>query len=92
MRDPMEMVAVFLGSGVSLLALYAGWLGVRWLRRRLEPPKLPEGEALESLHERLVRLEETEHRLAEVEERLDFTERMLAESRPGSLLPRVEES
>jgi len=92
MRDPMEMVAVFLGSGISLLALYAGWLGVRWLRRKLEPPKLPDGATLDSLDDRLARLEETEHRLAEVEERLDFTERMLAESRPASLLPRVEES
>ena len=90
MHDPMEMVAVFLGSGISLLALYAGWLGVRWLRRRLEPPKLPEGEVLESLHDRLARLEETEHRLAEVEERLDFTERMLAEGRAPAALPRGE--
>ena len=90
MRDPMEMVAVFLGSGISLLALYAGWLGVKWLRRKLEPPKLPEGEVLDQIAERLARLEETEHRLAEVEERLDFTERMLAEGRAPEALPRGE--
>ena len=88
MRDPMEVVAVFLGIGISLLTLYAGLLGVRWLKRKLEPAKLPEGHEMEQLHERLARLEECEIRLAEVEERLDFTERMLARAKPEpAMLP-----
>jgi len=91
MHDPMEVVAVLFSSGLSVLLLYAGWLGVKWARRKLEPPRLPEGREIDLLHDRLSRLEEAEHRLAEVEERLDFTERMLAASRPGSLLPHVEE-
>jgi hypothetical protein len=82
MQDPMEVVAVFLGVGISLLTLYAGLLGVRWLKRKLEPAKLPEGHELDQIQERLARLEECEIRLAEVEERLDFTERMLAQAKP----------
>jgi hypothetical protein len=91
MHDPMEMVAVVLGSGLSLMMLYAAWIGVRWWRRKLEPAKLPEGADLERLHDRLARLEETEHRLAEVEERLDFTERMLAQAPAEGLLNRGED-
>jgi hypothetical protein len=90
MQDPMEVVGVFLGIGISLLTLYAGLLGVRWLKRRLEPPRVPEGQELDQLHERLIRLEECEVRLAEVEERLDFTERMLSQSRPELLVPPAE--
>jgi len=86
----MEVVAVIFGSGLSLLGLYAGWLGVRWIRHKLEPAKLPEGQELDRIQERLARLEECEIRLAEVEERLDFTERMLAQSRPEALLPPME--
>ena len=83
-------VGVFLGIGISLLTLYVGLLGARWAKRKLEPPKLPEGHELDQIQERLARLEECEIRLAEVEERLDFTERMLAQSRPEALLPPAE--
>ena len=85
--DAFEVVGVFFSVGFSLLALYAGFLGVRWAQRRLETPRLPEGVDLEGIHERLTRLEECELRLAEVEERLDFTERMLAQARPDGALP-----
>lgn len=88
MRDPMEVVGVIFSSGFSLLVLYAGWLGVRWARRKLEPPGSPAGMELEMLHERLARLEETELRLAEVEERLDFAERMLTRPEADGALPR----
>lgn len=91
MYDPFEMVGVFFAIGCSALMLYAGWIGVRWARRKLEPGKLPEGLELDRIQERLARLEECEIRLAEVEERLDFTERLLAQSRPEALLPPMEE-
>jgi hypothetical protein len=88
MHDPMEVVAVFLGIGLSLLILYVGLLGARWAKRNLEPARLPEGSELGQIHDRLARLEECEIRLAEVEERLDFTERMLAQAKPDqALLP-----
>ena len=53
----------------------------------MEPGKLPEGHELDQIQERLARLEECEIRLAEVEERLDFTERMLAQAKPEGALP-----
>lgn len=90
MRDPFEIVGVFFAIGLSALTLYAGWIGVRWTHRKLEPAKLPEGQELDRIQERLARLAECEIRLAEVEERLDFTERMLAQSRPELLAPPTE--
>ena len=90
MRDPFEVVGVFFAIGVSALALYGGWIAVRWAHRKLEAPRAPDAEVLDHLADRLARLEETEHRLAEVEERLDFTERMLADGRAPTALPRGE--
>lgn len=88
-RDPFEVVGVFFAIGITAISLYVGFLGARWLHRRLEAPKLPERADLDQLHDRLDRLEETEARLAEVEERLDFTERMLAsEGKAPVALPR----
>lgn len=88
--DPFEVVGVFFSIGLCSIALYAAWIGVRWAHRKMEPAKFPEGRDLDQVHERLARLEECEIRLAEVEERLDFTERMLAQSRPEALLPPTE--
>lgn len=85
--DPFEVVGVFFAIGFTLLSLYAGFIGVRWTHRKLESPKLPEGQELDQISERLARLEECELRLAEVEERLDFTERMLAQAVPQGALP-----
>lgn len=86
--DPFEVVGVFFSIGLSAIALYAGWIGVRWAHRKLEPARFPEGRDLDQVHERLARLEECEIRLAEVEERLDFTERMLAQAKPdAAMLP-----
>jgi hypothetical protein len=41
---------------------------------------------IEGLHERVRRLEETQPRMAEIEERLDFAERLLAQSQQGARL------
>ncbi|HEX7918399.1 MAG TPA: hypothetical protein VF454_03300 [Gemmatimonadales bacterium] len=86
-NDPFEVVGVFFSVGISVLTLYAGFLGVRWAHRRMEAPKLAEGHEIEELRERVARLEECELRLAEMEERLDFTERMLAQAKPEGVLP-----
>ena len=85
--DPFEIVGLFFSVGLSILALYAGFLGVRWAQRRLETPKRPEGHELEELRDRVARLEECELRLAELEERLDFAERMLAQGQAPAALP-----
>jgi hypothetical protein len=86
-NDPFEVVGVFFSVGLSILTLYAGFIGVRWAQRKMEAPKLAEGHELEELRERVARLEECELRLAELEERLDFTERMLAQAKPEGALP-----
>ena len=86
-NDPFEVVGVFFSVGLSILTLYAGFIGVRWAQRRMDAPKLAEGHELEELRERVARLEECELRLAELEERLDFTERMLAQAKPEGALP-----
>jgi hypothetical protein len=86
-NDPFEVVGVFFSVGLSILTLYAGFIGVRWAQRKMDAPKLAEGHDLEELRERVARLEECELRLAELEERLDFTERMLAQAKPEGALP-----
>ena len=86
-NDPFEVVGVFFSVGLSILTLYAGFIGVRWAQRKLEAPKLAEGHEIDELRERVARLEECELRLAEMEERLDFTERMLAQAKPEGALP-----
>lgn len=86
--DAFEAVGVFAAIGTTILMLYAGFLGVRWIHRRMDGPKAPDPDQMGDLHERLARLEEAEHRLAELEERLDFTERVLADSRPPVALPK----
>ena len=86
-NDPFEVVGVFFSVGISILTLYAGFLGVRWAQRRMEAPKLAEGHELDELRERVARLEECELRLAELEERLDFAERMLAQGQAPAALP-----
>jgi hypothetical protein len=62
------------------------WLGIvlagRQRRLSRQDPVL-----LEDMRERLLRLEDVEKRLAEVEERLDFAERLLARQREAERLP-----
>jgi hypothetical protein len=55
-------------------------LVVRWMDRRHGPP-LSEGtrEEVEDLRRQVAALEELPERVAELEERLDFAERMLAQ-------------
>jgi hypothetical protein len=88
MNDPFEVVGLFAAIGTTLLMLYVGFIGVRWLHRKVEVPK---GELTSGQHdamERAARLEEVEARMAELEERVDFTERMLAQAKSEGALPR----
>jgi hypothetical protein len=76
--DPFELVGVFFAIGISMLTLYAGFIGIRALHKKVDEGGRRELDS--GQHERLVRLEEVEARLAELEDRVDFTERVL--SRP----------
>jgi len=90
--DPFEVVGVFFALGTTMLTLYAGFVGVRWFHRRAGASQalpLDSGQH-EALLDRVARLEEVEGRLAELEERVDFTERMLARPEVKAVLPGVE--
>jgi hypothetical protein len=72
---------VVLGAfGVTVLVLAVGFKTV-FFRRRQQPRNL-ENEQIEALQDRLDR---TELKVTELEERLDFAERVLAESRGKDL-------
>ena len=88
LADPFEAVGVFFAVGVTLLVLYAGFIAIRALHQKVERPKgdLDSGRH-DALLERTARLEEVEARLAELEERVDFTERMLARPEVNTALP-----
>jgi Tfp pilus assembly protein PilN len=68
------------------------WPLVRALARRLEGRGGQDASALrgevEHLHQRLGEVDQLQVRIAELEERLDFTERMLAQSREPDRLQR----
>jgi hypothetical protein len=79
--------AFWLAVGFASLGLTFGPLGhalARWIEsrggRRLDPDTQT---SLERLERRVVELEAMEQRLLEVEERLDFAERMLTSGRPA---------
>jgi hypothetical protein len=83
----MGEFAMFLAVGFTSLGLLFGPIGTA-IGRRLSgrggtPPARAE---LEELHARLEALESGQHRIAEVEERLDFAERLLATQREAERL------
>jgi hypothetical protein len=57
------------------------------LFQRVNRLSRPDPELLADLQHRLDQLEQVEQRLAQVEERLDFAERMLVERREAGRLP-----
>lgn len=75
----LKVIVLFGISGVTLILL---GLGIKLVFRR--PAKQLDDDQLASLDERLLR---TEAKVGELEERLDFTERMLTEARAKAQLP-----
>lgn len=76
---PVAVLIVAGMLGVTALVLYPL---ARAMARRLEGSGGGAVRAeLESLRERMAELEQGHHRLAELEERVDFSERLLAERR-----------
>ncbi|MGD8727309.1 MAG: hypothetical protein PVH40_06665 [Gemmatimonadales bacterium] len=73
-------------TGVAIIGTL-GWTVRHWVNRHYEhqePTKKLEGEELARLEERMMMLEETVGRLQDLEERMDFTERVLAQQRHGT--------
>ena len=75
-------VIVALGTGGFVIVMLAMGIKIIFFRRKAPGPADPE--LLEGLEERLQR---TEAKVGELEERLDFAERMLTEARARAQLP-----
>ena len=89
-RMVIMIVVAALAAGVIIL-----WPIVRAFARRLEEkggadPALRA--EVEQLHARLGEVDALHHRVAELEERVDFTERLLAQSREPDRAPTLRRS
>ena len=71
-------VAMFLALGAGAMGLFLGPLGAA-LARRIGGPDDDDSAELEELRDRVEALEAQQDRVAEVEGRLDFAERLLAQ-------------
>jgi hypothetical protein len=80
--DELKLVVLIVSVIGAIFGAYVGMTAVSLLRRRLETrwgaAALPSQE-LDAIHSRLGAAEGLERRVAELEERLDFTERLLAQ-------------
>lgn len=81
------MVVLLVTAAITIIC----WPIVRALARRLEArpglsPALQED--FEDMHHRLAEMDGLQQRVSELEERLDFAERMLAQPREPDRLPR----
>lgn len=80
------LVPIALFASLAAVAIFRGpmgkALGERWAGHQLDPENTAETEALHA------DIDELRFRLSEVEERLDFTERLLAQHGGQDALPR----
>jgi hypothetical protein len=86
--EDMAAVVLLLGVGLILAALV--WPLIKAIARRIEGGSAA-GEVqaeLEGLRERVRQLEEMQPRMLELEERVDFTERIVAKEREPDRLQR----
>jgi hypothetical protein len=81
-----DMAAVVLLLGVGLILATLIWPLIKAIARRIEGgASSAETQAeLEGLRERVRQLEEMQPRVAELEERVDFAERLLAQPQPAA--------
>ncbi len=81
--DVLTFFGVMLSLGSVGVLVYAGVSLVTSMRHRLErrPAQGLSSEELDEIHLRLAQAAELEVRVAELEERLDFSERLLAQGR-----------
>lgn len=86
--EGIAAVVLLLGAGLILAAL--AWPLIRALARRIEswPPGREMRAELEGLGERVRQLEQMQPRMAELEERVDFAERIVAQAREPDRLQR----
>lgn len=85
MGDGIGDFAFWLAIGLTGLGLTFGPIGkafARWIESKSHPGRV---ELDEAVGERLAEVDGMAHRLMELEERVDFTERMLVEARKPAL-------
>lgn len=73
----MEILGPVFGIGAIITFIVAGVAVLRLLPARKSPPQLG-GPMLEEIQTRLGELDHMQQRINELEERVDFTERLLA--------------
>lgn len=83
--SPWEMLG--LASATTLVLFIAAYFAIG-LRQSLRKESEPRRNGMNDLHARVAELEAQQGRMAELEERLDFAERLLAEQRSPTQLPR----
>lgn len=89
--DPGTLNAIqgFAAISMILVTVAIAVTGLRWVWIRTGRRPVPDAQTLDQLQAALQRLEENEHRVAELEERVDFSERLLAQQQQAAeRLPR----
>jgi len=88
--DPGTLSAVqgFAAVSLILVCVAIAVTALRWVWVRTGRRVPPDAETLAQLQAALGRLEENEHRVAELEERVDFSERLLAQHQAPDRLER----
>jgi hypothetical protein len=75
----LDAIQGFAAVSMILVCVAVAATGLRWAWLRMGRPRTVDAETLQQLQAALGRLEENEHRVAELEERVDFSERLLAQ-------------
>ncbi len=85
--DVMRVVFLVFSLTVTGILAYGGVTVIALLRKRLHSPSAAAlaSDELDAIHGRLAVADALEQRVAELEERLDFAERMLAHHDPAQL-------
>lgn len=78
---PMEIFGPVIGIGSIVAIITGAMITLRWAVIKLPKPPTPldpaQGQLLEELQYKVAELEDLKRRLGELEERQDFTERLL---------------
>lgn len=85
--DVMRIVFLCFSLTVTGILAYGGVTLIALLRKRLHAPSASTlaADQVDAIHARLEAAEALEHRVTDLEERLDFAERMLAHHDPEKL-------
>jgi hypothetical protein len=76
--ETISAVQAFAAVVFILFVAALGTIGLRWAWNHTGRPVTPESDTTAQLQQAMARLDENEQRIAELEERVDFSERMLA--------------